>query len=75
MAFRVSVADRADLGGTLGLLAGMVGATIAWIEGIGVASVLISVGIGALLSYWVVTKTQKNLWRREAALRKVDEPR
>jgi hypothetical protein len=67
------VVDKGDLGGGLAILAGMVGAAASWAAGLGVVTILISVGIGSLLTYMVGTKTQKNAWKREDAKKKVEE--
>ncbi len=51
----------------------MAGAALSWLAGLGVITVLISVGIGSLLTFLVQSRTQKNVWRHEAAMRKIDE--
>jgi hypothetical protein len=65
--------DRSDVGGALGVAFSFVGATVAWIAGLGIITILFSVGLGALLTYLVQTRTQRTEWKREAGLRKVDE--
>jgi len=67
------VVDRSDVGGGLAVLASMVGAALSWAAGLGVVTILFSVGLGSLLTYFVGIKTQKNAWKREASLRKVDD--
>lgn len=65
--------DRGDLGQGLAILSSIVGAALSWAAGLGVITILFSVGLGSLLTYIVGTKTQKTAWKREAALRKVDD--
>jgi len=65
--------DRSEIEGVLGILAGMVGAAVSWAAGLGVLTILLSISLGALMTYLVGMKTQKNGWKRDAALRKVDD--
>lgn len=65
--------DKGDVGGGLAVLASMVGAALSWAAGLGVVTILFSVGLGSLLTYLVGLKTQENAWKREANLRKVDD--
>ncbi len=65
--------DKADIGSAIGVAAGMAGAAVSWLVGLGAITILISVGIGSLLTFLVQSKTQKNAWKREGALRKIDE--
>jgi hypothetical protein len=67
------VVDKSDVGGGLAVAASMVGAAVSWVAGLGVITVLISVGLGSILTYLVGSKTQKNAWKRETAFRKVDD--
>lgn len=65
--------DRGELGGVIGVLAGMVGAAVSWAAGLGVLTILLSVGLGSYMTYMVGARTQKNAWKREADLRKVED--
>jgi hypothetical protein len=65
--------DTGDVRTALAVLATMIGASLSWIEGLGVITVLFSVGLGAMLTYAVQTRTQNNAWKRESGLRKIDE--
>jgi hypothetical protein len=67
------VVDKGEVGSIAAVLASAVGAAWSWAAGLGVGAVLFSVAIGSLLTYIVQTRTQKSAWKREAALRKVDE--
>lgn len=56
--------DRGDIGGGLAIAASMLGAAVSYVEGLGVLTILFSVGLGSLLTYVVGIKTQKNAWKR-----------
>jgi len=65
--------NTGEIGSVIGVVAGMVGAALSWAAGLGVLTILFSVGIGSLLTYLVQSRTQKNAWKRESGLRKIDE--
>lgn len=65
--------SKGDIGAGVAVLGSSVGAAVSWAAGFGVFTILFSVIIGSLLTYFVGTRTQKNAWKRESALRKVEE--
>ncbi len=64
--------EKEDFSALISFIGGIIGAASAWIAGLGIISVLISVGLGSLLTYIVGSKTQRKTWKREATLRKID---
>lgn len=67
------MADRFELGAVGAILVSGIATVYSYAAGLGVGTVLLSVVTGALLGLVVQTRTQRAGWRREVALRKVDE--
>lgn len=65
--------DRAEIGNALAVAGSIATAAGAYLVGLGLVSVLVSVVTGSLLAYGIQSRTQKSAWKREAALRKIDD--
>ena len=50
----------------------VIGAAVAWLQQLGIITVLLSVTVGATMTYWIQESTQKRNWKREILVRDVD---
>lgn len=50
----------------------VIGAAVAWLQQLGIITVLLSVTVGATMTYWIQVSTQKSNWKREILVRDVD---
>ena len=50
----------------------VIGAAVAWLQQLGIITVLLSVTVGATMTYWIQESTQKSNWKREILVRDVD---
>jgi hypothetical protein len=50
----------------------VIGAAVAWLQQLGIITVLLSVTVGATMTYWIQVSTQKSNWKREILIRDVD---
>ncbi len=65
--------DRTEIGNALAVAASLVAAAYTYFDGLGIIAILVSVVTGSLLTYAIQSRTQKSAWKREAALRKIDD--
>lgn len=62
-----SIQENAGL--VIGSIITALGVVLVWIFQSGVFSILVGVGMGAVITYYVQTKTQKNAWKREYSVK------
>lgn len=64
--------EKETLGELAAIAIGFVSVGWAWLSGLGSIAVLIAAGLGSLATYVIQSRTQRRVWKREAALRKID---